>query len=145
MEFSIHNTESWPFERISPYKDAILGAFEMLQERFPDDVTVASLIDDAITGRKALWLVLDSDEAFVSLAMTQIRTVEATGKKIATAMDLAGRDHREFIDDLIKVLEQWAKDNDADLFALEGRPGWSKSVKGHGYKPFAVMWRKEVA
>lgn len=141
---SVHNTSNWSLELISQYKDDILAAFAKLAKRFPADVTVESLFRDAVTGNKALWLVLDDENRFQSLAMTQIATNEATGQKFAKVMDLAGKDHRVWSDELNKALEDWGREHGADWFAIEGRPGWGRVAEQYGYKPYAVMWRKKV-
>ncbi len=138
----VHKTWDWSPEKINRYWPDIMGAFEQLRDRFPDDVAVEGLIQAGITGEKALWLVLDGAE-FVALAMAQIRPTQA-GCKIATVMDVAGKNPKAFLPVLIPALEEWAKENGADYYAVEGRQGWQPLVKDYGYKPYAVQWRKKV-
>jgi len=140
---SIHKAHEWPLIKLMRYMPDIGECFQKLENRFPGDITVESLFRDYLSGNKVLWIVLDGEE-LLSVAMTNIRTVEATGKKIASVMDLAGKDRNVFSDELNQTLEAWAKENGADTFAIEGRPGWDRIAKKYGYTPYAVQWRKEV-
>jgi hypothetical protein len=132
-----------PPERVADHKDAILDHFRRLSERFPSDVTVQALIQDADTGQKRLWLVLDGDDCLAT-CMTTILTVNATGMKVASLTDLAGDGVSTFADDLCSTLEQWARVNEAEFAEVQGRPGWEREMKKRGYRPHITIWRKAM-
>lgn len=140
----VENTSSWPWQRIARYTGQITAHFMKLAARFPDDVTPRSIAAQCMSGEKTLWLVMDGETVLMTGA-TQIRTIDATGKKIAVLCDLAGENVAACADDLCNALEAWARDKGADLMAVEGRPGWGREMKKRGYREYAVLWRKEVA
>lgn len=139
------NTRTWSADRIKPYVSAILEKFGKLAARFPADVTVENLARECDEGVKDLWLVLDDDDRLKLVGATQLRTVDATGTRIATLMDLAGEDVASCADEICTSMEAWAKEQGADFVAVEGRPGWGREMKKRGYREYAVLWRKTVA
>lgn len=141
MSFRIVNATEWSLDDLAPYMSNILAEMGRLAKRFPGDVTTAALFGEYLTGKKTLWLVLDGDE-FVSMAMSTIRTIDATGQRIATLCDLAGRDVHKYAAELCAAVEAWADKNNCDEKAVEGREGWKPLLAQYGYRPFAVLYRK---
>lgn len=139
MTFTVVNTSGWPLERLGPFLSDIVNEFGRLAARFPD-VTTESLFSELLSGRKTLWLIL-YEGAFISIAMTSIRTIDATGQRYATLNDLAGRDVDKYAPELCAALEQWAADNDAKP-EIYGREGWKPLLKQFGYRPQATLYRK---
>ena len=139
--YRIVNASEWSLDQLAPYMSEILKEMGRLAKRFPGDVTAAALFQEFLSGKKTLWLVLDGD-GFVSIAMSHIRTIDATGQRIATLCDLAGRDVHNYAAELCAALEQWADAKDCPVRAVEGREGWKPLLALHGYKPFAVLYRK---
>ena len=141
MSYAIHNATEWPLDRTAPYMSSILAEMGRLAKRFPKDTTTAALFQEFLSGKKTLWLVLDG-EIFVAIAMTHIRTIDATGTRIFTLCDLAGRDVAKFSDLLTETLEAAAAANNCGEIAIEGRTGWQRMVKKYGYRPHAILLRK---
>ncbi len=135
------NGSEWSIDQLAPYMSDILQEMGRLAKRFPQDVTTAALFKEVLSGKRTLWLVLDG-ETFVSIALSTIRTVDATGTRIATLCDLAGRDVQKYAAELCAALEQWADKNDCPIRAVEGREGWKPLLAQFGYKPHAVLYRK---
>lgn len=135
------NGSEWPLDQLAPYMSDILREMGRLAKRFPKDVTTAGLFQEFLSGRRTLWLVLDGD-VFVSMAMTTMRTIDATGTKIATLCDLAGRDVQKYAAELCAATELWADKNGCAVMAVEGREGWKPLLAQYGYKPFSVLYRK---
>lgn len=119
----------------------ILGAMGKLATRYPKDVTTGALFQEFLAGKKTLWLVLNGD-AFVAVAMTTVRTVDATGTRIFTLCDLAGKDVAKFADELTTAMEDSAAQSECSIIAVEGRTGWEKFLKPRGYREHARLWRK---
>lgn len=132
------------WDEIQGHVPAIKGHFERLQKRFPTDLTVQSLLDHVMSGRRDLWLVLDGDN-LMAVAMTAVETVDATGIRIARLMDLAGENIPAWAGALNKALEAWGNEHKVDYYAVEGRPGWQKIIEPLGYRKHAVLWRKRAA
>jgi hypothetical protein len=137
----VENVSQWPLDRLAPYMSDILGAMGKLATRYPNDVTTAALFQEFLAGKKTLWLALDGDR-FLAIAMTTIRTIDATGTRIFTLCDLAGIDVARFADELTTAMEDSAAQHDCSVIAVEGRSGWDKFLKPRGYRPYAVLYRK---
>lgn len=135
------NASQWPLERLAPYMSAVLREMGRLADRFPGDVTMTALFAEVFQGRRTLWLVLDG-EKLLAIAMTSIRTVDATGQRIAKLHDLAGRDVLRFAAPLCTALETWADENNCPVKEIEGRRGWEPLLKRFDYAPYAVLYRK---
>jgi hypothetical protein len=51
------------------------------------------------------------------------------------------------IDDMVALLptlEQWGRDQGADVAECEARRGWTPYAAQHGYKPEAIIYRKDI-
>lgn len=141
MTYRIVNASQWPLDRLAPFMSDILGAMGKLAARYPEDMTTQSLFQEFLTGKKTLWLALD-DGRFLAIAMTTIRTIDATGTQIFTLCNLSGRNVAAFADDLTKAMEDSAAQNHCHIIAVEGRFGWDKFLKPRGYKHYASLYRK---
>lgn len=119
----------------------VLRELGRLAARFPGDVTMGALYAEILQGRRTLWLVLEGGR-LLSIALTSVRTVDATGQRIAKLHDLAGRDVHRYAAQLCDALEGWADENGCPVKEIEGRKGWEKLLKRFGYAPHAVLFRK---
>ncbi|TIR87361.1 MAG: hypothetical protein E5X05_01300 [Mesorhizobium sp.] len=117
----------------------ILREMGRLARRFPKDVTTAALFQELLSGKRTLWLVL-KDEKFTAMAMTTVRVIDATGTRVFTLCDLAGKNIFEFDDLLCETLEAAA--GDCEIAIEAGRAGWEWFAKKHGYRKHAVLYRK---
>lgn len=138
----VENVSLWPIDRLAPYMSDVMGAMAKLAARYPEDMTTMSLFQEFLTGKKTLWMALDGDR-FLAIAMTVIRTVDATGTRIFTLCNLAGQDVAKFADELTTAMEDSAAQNDCSIIAVEGRFGWDKFLKPRGYKHYASLYRKQ--
>ncbi len=116
-------------------------------ERFPHDMTIKALLESILPpgpdrpAEKLLWLILE-DERLIAYALTSIRTVDATGAKIAELMDLAGERVGAYADPLFAALMEWAQRNDATVAAVTGREGWKPLLAKYGFRPHAYTYRR---
>lgn len=141
MTYSIVNASEWSLDQLAPFMSDILREMGRLSKRFPKDCTTAALFQDVLSGRKTLWLVLNEGD-FVTMALSTVRTVDATGTRMATLCDLAGKEVQNYAADLCAALEAWADANNCDIRAIEGRVGWKPILAQFGYQPHAVLYRK---
>lgn len=137
----VNASADWSWEQIEPYVEPIKAMLGKLQKRFPDDLTVQSLINEAVSGSKCLWVILD-DDRLMATAMTQIKTLDATGKRVAILMDLAGENVPAWASELGAALEAWGDSHNVDIYAVEGREGWGPIIEKLGYRKYASLWRK---
>lgn len=141
MSYTVENASVWPLEKLAPYMSDVLREMGRLAKRYPKDVSTTALFQEFLAGRKTLWLVRDG-ETFVAMALTTVRTVDATATRIFTLCDLAGKDVAKFADELTTAMEDSAAENDCSVIAVEGRSGWEKFLKPRGYRAHAVLYRK---
>lgn len=141
MSFTVQNASLWPLEQLAPYMSDVLREMGRMAKRYPKDVTTTALFREFLAGKKTLWVVLDG-ETFVAMALTTIRTIDATAIQIFTLCDLSGRDVAKFADELTTAMEDSAAQNNCNVIAVEGRAGWDKFLRPRGYKVHATLYRK---
>lgn len=135
------NVSKWSLDDLAPYLTEIVRQMGRLAKRFPDDCNTTGIFHEVYSGNRALWLVLDGDR-FVAMAMSHIRTVNSTGKRIATLTDLAGDGVAEYAAPLCAAVEAWADENRCDVKEVQGREGWKPLLAQYGYRPYTVIYRK---
>ena len=140
----IINASTMKLDQVGPYMSGILREMGRLAKRFPKDVTTEALFGAFLKGEKTLWLILD-DDRLLSIAMTTVKVIDGTGTRVATLLDLAGRDVRTYAAELCSTLEQWAAEQNCQELAVEGREGWNPLLKQSGYRPHAILYRKTRA
>lgn len=64
--------------------------------------------------------------------------------KVCTVLFLAGHGVTRWFDDLMDVLEAWARENGCKYTACHGRPGWKKLGGARGYDVVATSLRKQL-
>lgn len=138
------NTTGWEWEQLSRYTKDVTAAMKKLAVKFPDDCTAESLAQECINGEQQLWLILDDEDGFVSFCMTQIRTIDATGKKMVTLTNMAGEMGLDCADAMCEEIHRYSDEQDADLTATIGSRAWIKPLKKHGYKEYAVILRRDA-
>lgn len=138
------NTSDWNYERLAPYSKQITAYFKKLADKFPADLTVQSIAMECITGGRQLWLVFDDKDEMVAVCMTQVRTIDATGKKIVTLSTHAGDEGLSCVPAMCAEIEKWAAEQGAHFTAAEGRIGWKRALEKQGYTLYAAVFRKPI-
>jgi hypothetical protein len=138
----VYLTTDWPLSRIEKYGKEITAAMKKIVGRFPDDVTLEGLRHELFSGAQQLWLMLDG-EKFEAMALTEIRTNEATGNKSIIISDLAGEFGPEMVP-FIEKIEEYGRSVGAHDVRPIGRLGWSKALKKLGYAPVTCFYRKAI-
>lgn len=139
----IVNTYDWPIEKIVPYSRDLTAAIKKLCERFPDDLTVKSVMEDVLSGKHHLWLILDDNEQFKAFVTTEIFTSRFTEKKRLHLCDLGG-EGGPHLADFILELEKFAAEQDITEIHAMGRIGWQKQLAKHGYHPIVFRYGKDL-
>ncbi|TIO15631.1 MAG: hypothetical protein E5X86_19880 [Mesorhizobium sp.] len=142
MTLAIHNTTTWPEEKLLAYGREITAAMRKFVERFPREVTIQYLAQEIIAGKKQLWLIMDG-ERFVSFVLTEIQTNDATGAKTLLIPSFAGDEGTSTVP-LIVELENWGIENGCTEARTLGRKGWTKPMAEQGYRMDAVLFRKPL-
>jgi hypothetical protein len=142
LTLSIHLTTDWPFERVARYGKDITAAIKKLVERYPDELTLAGLAEDMISGKNQLWLILEGDE-FRAFVTSEIKVNEETGRRTLLLSELAGEGGIDLVP-MIGPIEDWARENDIQEITPLGREGWRKPLARAGYKPKFVLYSKDL-
>lgn len=142
MSLSVHNTVDWPAEKLLPYGKEITAAMHKLVARFPREITVQYLAQEIILGRKQLWLIMEG-EKFVSFALTEIQTNDATGAKTLQMHSVAGDEGASTVP-LISELEKYGMACGCTEGRMLARKGWTKPLGEQGYKEHLILFRKTL-
>lgn len=134
-------TTDWDWEQLARYSKDITSAFNKLHDRFPDDVDPAHLAKEVMEGTRQMWLVLNDDDTFVTVVLSQIDINPATGSKVMLIPALAGDAGLSAVPLLLEA-EGWASEQGCDEVRVYGRDGWERSLSGLGYKREMVTYRK---
>lgn len=78
------------------------------------------------------------------LGFAAMEVVQYPSRKVANVFCAGGE--RGFlsvaVNDLLPVLRQWGREQDADDFAISGRPGWVRVLRSHGFSSIShvTLW-----
>ena len=142
MSLSIYLTSEWSLEEIAPYSTAISVAMKKLEQRFPDDISIANLASNIAQGVEQLWLILNDKKEFVAFVTSQSEVTE-TGRKRLLLLELSG-EGGPYLGDLIAPIEDWARQNGFNEICPIGRLGWRKILAKHGFAAKFVRYYKEL-
>jgi ethanolamine utilization protein EutQ (cupin superfamily) len=143
MALKIINTQEWSIEQIATYGRDLTAAMTKLCEKFPDDLTVKSIMADIISGKNQLWLILDENDKFKAFVTTEIFVSEFTNKKRLHLCDLGG-EGGVYLADLVTELEKFALSQGINEIHAMGRFGWQRQLAKHGYKPIVFRFGKDL-
>lgn len=141
MSYKVLLTRDWPVDQFANYGADITAAMRKLAERFPLDVTVEGLARACIAGERDLWVVLDENDRFVSFCCTSIQTMNDTGVRICYVSSLAGEAGGALVPALCETLIPWAREQGCSHLRPEGRLGWWKHLKPHGFEVYATIFQ----
>jgi hypothetical protein len=105
------------------------------------DYTAAELATDLLSGDVLLVRVW-ADQEFTALACCRVRPT-LDGKELFI-MGLVGEKSDEWLLPLSDTFDKLASEAGCVAVVLEGRPGWSKKLRGLGYTMHQVVMRKPV-
>ena len=98
----------------------------------------------ALTANKAVLFLALQDGQILGFAVMEVITYPR--RRVANVLAAAG--HKGFlsvlIDRVLPQCEQWAVEQGADTFAVQGRPGWLKSAKPRGAQSLSTVtsWKR---
>ncbi len=104
------------------------------QEYGPNDLAEELLSGDVLLMR--VWV----DKQFTGLAAARLRTA-GEGRELYV-MALVGEKADKWLLPLSEAFDKLAAETECVAVVLEGRPGWSKKLRGLGYSLHQVTMRK---
>ncbi len=105
------------------------------------DYTAAELADDLLSGN-VLLIRIWHDKEFEGLAAARVRTT-LQGMELFI-MGLVGENCDDWLLPLTETFDKLATEAGCVAVAMEGRPGWSKKLRGLGYNLHQVVMRKPL-
>ena len=96
---------------------------------------------EILDNKMQLWILWDSEtKEYYGVCVTEI--IQRPLQRCLNIKIMTGS-HREKWQHLIKHVEEFAWQNNCDLFELVARPGWKKVLKQYGYKESHVLLEKK--
>lgn len=141
---TIRLTTTMTAEEMAPLWPGIVSCLEKYCARFSDEESVGHILEQCASGQRQLWLVQDETGRVILTPITEIVTIEATGKRQLLFAECGGERLREAMP-LMREIEEWAKREHGITEAqFIGRKGWTKLLEPLGYRATAVIWRKGI-
>ncbi|MGO4831302.1 hypothetical protein AB4144_03235 [Rhizobiaceae sp. 2RAB30] len=142
MTLTIRLSSSLTADEMAPLWPGIISCLERYCRRFATYETVSNIIKECAGGGRQLWIVTDETGRVVLTPITEIVTIDATGKKQLLLAEVGGERLRECMP-LLKEIEEWAaREHGVTESQLVGRKGWKRLLEPLGYAEAAVIWRK---
>ncbi len=142
MTLSIRLSSSITADEMAPLWPDIVACLERYCRRFASYETISNIIKECTEGRRQLWLVSDETGRVVLTPVTEIVTIDATGKRQLLLAEVGGERLRDCMP-LLKEIEEWAaREHNVTESQLVGRKGWKRLLEPLGYAEAAVIWRK---
>lgn len=142
MALTIRLSSSMTVDEMAPLWPGINACLERYCRRFATYETVSNIVRECAEGRRQLWLVTDEAGRVILTPITEIVTIDATGKKQLLLAEVGGERLRECMP-LLKEIEEWAaREHGVTESQLVGRKGWKRLLEPLGYAKAAVIWRK---
>jgi hypothetical protein len=92
--------------------------------------------------KQQLWIVADNGNEIVGAVVTQV--FDTPNKKIMEIFACAGNGMDEYLYEIMKELEEFARLNYCDLIRVEGRKGWSKVLKPYGFEETSIIVERRL-
>jgi hypothetical protein len=87
-----------------------------------------------------LWLVTDEGDI---RAVVVTAVIDYPRKKVCQILICTGEGRGQW-QEMIGLLEQWARDNGCDIFRPVARTGWARVLKPFGYRQTHVILEKDL-
>lgn len=144
MTLTIRLSTTMTAEEMAPLWPGVVSCLERYCRRFSDEETVGHILEQCMKGQRQLWIVKDETGRVILTPITEIVTIDATGKKQLLLAEVGGERLRECMP-LLAQIEAWAaREHGVTESQLVGRKGWKRMLEPIGYKPVAVIWRKGI-
>jgi len=100
------------------------------------------ILHDMLTAKEHLWVVVKEDqETIVGMILTEITVYPR--KRMLSIQYAAGDELDKWMIEALRVLENWAVDNECTGMEITGRRGWVKKLKLHKWEEEFVVVKKE--
>ena len=127
-----HYEAVWPL--IEQYMD---GAAEYTYGRFK----TADIYNDLIRGHQQLWIAYDEGDIY-GVVVTEL--INYPQMRTLVMHFTGGRKLPKWKNEMLQLLQRFAKDNGCSVIESYGRPGWGRVFERDGYKARFVYYELPV-
>lgn len=92
----------------------------------------ADVLSAMLSGREHLWVITanpDAPEEITAICVSEI--IQQPQFKILNIGYVSGREPEKWMEEFLRVAEEWAIDNGCKMMEACGRPGWQKWFAKH--------------
>jgi len=114
---------------------------ELIAKTNDDVLNEKDVLEYLKTGYYLLWIVTEPSSDVIVAALT-LEYARYPRHKMCRVVTIAGKKMFEWLDEGLKVLEDWAKARGCDYMDFYGRKGWKKVLKE--YKEDCILLRKKL-
>jgi hypothetical protein len=136
----LRNTADMSAQEMHPLWPGIYACLSKYVRHFPDEETIENILAECANGKRQLWIVTEGHDVILA-AVTEIVTIQATGKKQLVMAECGGRRYAECLE-LLPEIEKWAREQGASEAVTLCRRGLVRLYEPLGFKAKAVMMRK---
>ena len=127
-----------PAERIVDVWPRVAPLLERVLNEDASGYTLQDVMWELHDGMSQLWVVEDFEAVFVTKILRRPQHC------VAWCWMAAGDNAAHWIDDVMTLLEAWAKANGCQFAEFSGRKGWAKYCKPAGYRTVLTTFRKDL-
>lgn len=132
----------WIGEQARPAIEAVLPLLEEAVAYDPMANTVESVIEDIVSNRAFIWVVLDENDPDTTKGFIVGSFYVLHGMKEFVLAYAGG--NMEYLLQHLDLVEDFARANGASRIKIPGRMGWMKVLKTKDYKPTTVIMSKTL-
>lgn len=93
-------------------------------------------------GELALWAIYDRRKPLPVLGAMTTSIKQIGYETVVSFVHLGGREMHRWLDLIVTEIETLGKQQGATRAEIEGRPGWQREMRGHGYGLTRVVLQK---
>ena len=131
-----------PSERVDEVWHECKEYVQMGNNKSKEEMTIDDIYEKLLTADMQLWIVFSKDREIYSVLTTEIVTYPR--KTTCRIVTLGGEGLDEWVEDLLNILEEWAKEQGCVAMETCCRKGFTKKLKKYGYEHAYTVLGKEL-
>lgn len=120
--------------------DIIKKHIKILLKKFDIGYNLVDIYEKLKNKELQVWISVDKKQDVQMVCLTNILIYPLF--KTCEIFMVSGTKYKDWVSDILKHIENWAKENDCKYVELRGRLGWTRVLKDY-YEPWAFL-RKEI-
>jgi hypothetical protein len=121
-----------PKSEVPPIWPVVSPFIESAWAQAPGYYRAIDILDRILQDIECLWGVFDNDLNMVAAFTTQVEQYPLSRKLVITCM--SGKGVRDWYDQMMEILERFAKDQGCSSIIVRGREGWRRLGRNKNWK-----------